>query len=84
MDPIYSSITSHHSISQIDKTFGICDFSLIVIPLVIVSCWGAYLLYNKVSGGKKRYPLGLWVYAAPIGLFFVIAGLVYFNQTYGC
>ena len=56
MDPIYSSIRSHHTVSQIDKTMGICDFSLIIIPLIFIGCWVASILYNTILGKTKKYP----------------------------
>ena len=84
MDPIYSSISSHHTVSQIDKTMGICDFSLIIIPLIFIGCWVASILYNTILGKTKKYPMKLLVNLLTIGLIVAIAGFFYLYHIYSC
>ena len=84
MDPIYSSIRSHHTIAQIDNSTGICDFSLTIVPFAFIGCWAAFILYNSVYSKKKRYPLESLISSLPMGLSVAIAGLFYLLQTYGC
>tara|TARA_B100000795_G_C22635570_1_gene374368 strand:- start:467 stop:721 length:255 start_codon:yes stop_codon:yes gene_type:complete len=84
MDPIYSSITSHHTISQIDKGIEVCDYSLIIVPLAFIFCWTACILYNAISSQINKNPLDLFIYSIPIGLVVAILGLFYLSKAYDC
>ena len=84
MDPIYSSITSHHTVSQIDKVKGICDFFLVIVPLAFIVCWAVYVLYNTIFGNRKKNPSEILIYSLPMGLIVAIAGFLYLSQTYSC
>ena len=84
MDPIYSSITSHHTISQIDKGIEVCDYSLIIVPLAFIFCWTACILYNAIFSNRKKNPSETLIYSLLIGLVVAIAGFLYLSQAYGC
>ena len=84
MDPIYSSIRSHHTVSQINNVTGICDFSLIIILLTFIICWAVWFLYNTNVGSRKKNPSETLIYSLLIGLVVAIAGFLYLSQAYGC
>ena len=84
MDQIYSSITSYHTVSQIDKVKGICDFPLVIILLAFIAFWVVYVLYNTILGNRKKNPSETLIYSLLIGLVFAIAGFLYPSQAYGC
>jgi len=84
MDPIYSSIKSHHTVSQIDKATGICDFPVIIILLTLIVCWAVWFLYNTNVGSRKKNPSETLIYFLLIGLVVAIAGFLYISQAYGC
>tara|TARA_B100000787_G_C16081955_1_gene244862 strand:+ start:58 stop:312 length:255 start_codon:yes stop_codon:yes gene_type:complete len=84
MDPIYSSIRSHHTVSQINNVTGICDFSLIIIPVAFIACWSVCILYNAIFSNRKKNPSEILIYSLPMGLIVAIAGFLYLSQTYSC
>ena len=84
MDPIYSSIKSHHTVSQIDKATDICEFSLIIILLTFIICWAVWFFYNTIFGNRKKNLSETLIYSLFIGLVVAIAGFFYLSQAYGC
>jgi hypothetical protein len=83
MDPIYSPITSHHTVADIEKVIDICDFYLIAIPSLFISCWGIFILYNLIFGKKKKLS-ELWLDSLPIGFVFAVMAFFYLSKTYSC
>jgi hypothetical protein len=83
MDPIYSPITSHHTVADIEKVIDVCDFYLIVIPSLFISCWLIFILCNLVFGKRKKL-VGLWLDSLPIGFIFAVIAFFYLSKTYSC
>ena len=54
MEPVYSSINSHHSVSHIDNTIHICSFSLMLMPLILIVFWTTFVGYKILVGRKKK------------------------------
>jgi hypothetical protein len=44
MDPIYSPITSHHTVLQVDNVSGITNFSIPILALIIIILLG-FIIY---------------------------------------
>ena len=84
MDQIYSPITSHHTVADIEKVIDICDFYLIVIPSLFISCWLIFILYNLVFGKKNKKLTELWLDSLPIGFIFAVMAFFYLSKTYSC
>jgi hypothetical protein len=83
MDQIYSPITSHHTVADIEKVTDICDFYLIVIPSLFIGCWVIFILYNLVFGKKKKLN-ELWFDSLPIGFIFAVMAFFYLSKNYSC
>ena len=84
MDEIYSPITSHHTISQIDTTAGACDLYLLIIIFGFISCWIIFILYFAVFGKVKKGLYKSWTDSLPIGFGLAIIGFVYMSNYYSC
>jgi len=84
MDQIYSPITSHHTVADIEKVINVCDFYLIVIPSLLISFWIIFILYNLVFGKKKKKLTELLLDSLPIGFVFAVMAFFYLSKTYSC
>jgi len=84
LDQIYSPITSHHTIAQIDKALSVCDFYLFIIPLAFIGCWIAFILYNAVFGMVIKNLSKLWTDSLPLGFGAAIIGFVCLSNSFSC
>ena len=85
MDPIYSSISSHHSVSHIDNTIHICSLSLMLMPLILIVFWTTFVGYKILVGRKKKdikyIVLDSFNYKF-MGFYIAIAGFGYLLEDY--
>ena len=84
MDSIYSNITSHHTVTHIDKTIGLCEFSLFIIPLLFIGFWAVNIICNKIFAKTKKNLMELLFNSAPLGLIIAIVGFFYLSKIYSC
>ena len=85
MDPIYSSINSHHSISHIDNTIHICSFSLMLIPLILIVFWATFVGYKILVSRKKKNITSIILDSFNykfMGFYIAIAGFGYLLEGY--
>ena len=84
MDQIYSPITSHHTVAQIEKVIDICDFYLLVVPALFIVCWIIYILYNLIFGQERKKIADLLFDSLPVGFIFAVMSFFYISKTFSC